>query len=141
MPPWRRFWVCPPHSKHSSDFPQALVVLGFTRRKGNCLSSANEPTANDFRSAVGPSSGLPAGGCSASLCDWKIPVCPIVGQWGSEVAGAAARAGRKDMFYQSESLLFEFLVRSLISSKNQHGEVNNDSGFILVHFFFFPFII
>lgn len=48
---------------------------------------------------------------------------------------------RKDMFYQSESLLFEFLVRSLIASKNQHREVNNDSGFILVlfpflHFFF-----
>lgn len=42
------------------------------------------------------------------------------------------------MFYQSESLLFEFLVRSLISSKNQHGEVNNDSTFILVLFFFLP---
>jgi len=42
------------------------------------------------------------------------------------------------MFYQSESLLFEFLVRSLISSKNQHGEVNNGSGFILVLFFFLP---
>lgn len=46
--------------------------------------------------------------------------------------------GRKDMFYQSESLLFEFLVRSLISSKNQHGEVNNDSVFILVLFLFLP---
>lgn len=46
--------------------------------------------------------------------------------------------GRKDMFYQSEPLLFEFLVRSLISSKNQHGEVNNDSVFILVLFFFLP---
>lgn len=45
------------------------------------------------------------------------------------------------MFYQSESLLFEFLVRSLISSKNQHGEVNNDSGFILVLFFFLPFVV
>lgn len=43
---------------------------------------------------------------------------------------------RKGMFYQSESLLFEFLVRSLIASKNQHREVNNDSGFILVLFSF-----
>lgn len=42
------------------------------------------------------------------------------------------------MFYQSASLLFEFLVRSLISSKNQHGEVNNDSTFILVLFSFLP---
>lgn len=46
--------------------------------------------------------------------------------------------GRKDVFYQSESLLFEFLLKSLISSKNQHGEVNNDSGFISVLFFSLP---
>lgn len=44
------------------------------------------------------------------------------------------------MFYQSESLLSEFLVRSLISSKNQHGEVNNDSGFIFVLCLFLPFL-
>lgn len=49
-------------------------------------------------------------------------------------------AGRKDMFYQIESLLFEFLVRSLIASKNQHGEVNNESSFILVLFFFLRFL-
>lgn len=48
---------------------------------------------------------------------------------------------RKDMFYQSESLLFEFLVRSLIASKNQHREVNNDSGFILVLFPFLQFFL
>lgn len=48
---------------------------------------------------------------------------------------------RKDMFYQSESLLFEFLVRSLIASKNQHREVNNDSGFILVLFPFLHFFL
>lgn len=97
--------------------------------------------ANNFSNLVGKSWDLPARGGVWHLFVAGKSQSPPERNGDHRLAGAALQlpaAGRKDVFYQSESLLSEFLVRSLISSQNQHGEVNNDSGFIFVLCLFLP---
>lgn len=60
------------------------------------------------------------GRCLAPLQGWGCRSPSLQGIPGCRSSSPAAR-GRKDVFYRSESLLFEFLLWRLISSQNQHG--------------------